>query len=79
MNMIQTTVVSYLQYFKREKEKCSGNENLDAIQTWYLNYITIDTCHGLFLLFEVIDDCSFLKYWLNPDFSVIVHTCTCVY
>ena len=40
-------------------------DNLDATQTWYLNYTTIDTCHGLFRLFEVIDDCSFLKYWLN--------------
>jgi len=30
-----------------------------------INYTTIDTCHGLFRLFEVIDDCSFLKYWLN--------------
>jgi hypothetical protein len=40
-------------------------DNFDATQTWYLNYTTIDTCHGLFRLFEVIDDCSFLKYWLN--------------
>ena len=30
-----------------------------------INYITIDTCHGLFRLFEAIDDCSFLKYWFN--------------
>jgi hypothetical protein len=40
-------------------------DNFDATQTWYLNYTTIDTCHGLFRLFEVIDDCLFLKYWLN--------------